>query len=296
MYIKLISYEYFSFVSLNNWSYPARKCTQYTRIGSKEHDLAAPERRSLSFARSFHLPCACATGTERPIESWQYESERECPKRSRQGPPLAAAIAAHAHLHELAACNDMTPTRLCCAHSSTLCRAPCVPFPFPWSTLCHCSSLSACVCCVCVSIFCALSFARQETHIETQAETSFPLWRDIALHLHTEGNRSGSLTRSSNHHHYHQQPPPPPVLSANASARHLPAGVPLASHREKVYFMNSHKYWDWVLEIRPGRPLAAVWHRDLGVHWQNSPASTLARAGWVPLAEGRLIVCMKSRS
>lgn len=142
-------------------------------------------------------------------------------------------------------------------------RAIPVPVIYPLSLF-----VSLCVCVLCVSIFCALSFARQETHIETQAETSFPLWRDIALHLHTEGNRSGSLTRSSNHHHYHQQPPPPPVLSAStsASARHLPAGVPLASHREKVYFMNSHKYWDWVLEIRPGRPLAAIWHRDLGVH------------------------------
>lgn len=74
--------------------------------------------------------------------------------------------------------------------------------------------------CVCVSIFCALSFARQETHIETQAETSFPLWRDIALHLHTEGNRSGSLTRSlaratttttTNNHHHHPYSVPVPV-------------------------------------------------------------------------------------
>lgn len=189
--------------------------------------------------------------------------------KAEQGPSLAVLVA---HAHTRADCvqrelhdPDPTPVCLCAAH--TLPTQPCpmraIPVlvsyprsPGPISTMAALFvflSVHVLVCvCVCICFFCALSFGKQETQIETQAETSFPLWRDIALHLRTERNRSGSFSRSL------EQPPqqPPPVCSGSgsASARHLPAGVPLASHREKVYFMNSHKYWDWVLEIRLGQP------------------------------------------
>lgn len=145
-------------------------------------------------------------------------------------------------------------------------RAIPVPFCYP-----HLAALLVFFCLflllsvrVCFVFFCALPFdalslcrRQQQSQIETQTETetSFPLWRDIALHLRTGTGRTRTL----------KQPPPVPVAS------HLPAGVPLASHREKVYFKHSHKYWDWVFKIRPGQ----LWHllvwRVCDCNWDLGP-------------------------
>lgn len=263
---------------------------QRIRIWSKEHDLGA--RTSFSFSQ-FVAVRLRNRNRETQMTVWVRDNAQ-----SRARPITCGARSTRTHTSWLRATRTTWPrpdssVPVCCAHSPnstvphachsrsrelpSLTRANLNDGGIVRLSLCPCACLRMCV----YMFFCALSFGKQETQIETQAETSFPLWRDIALHLRTERNRSGSFSRSL------EQPPqqPPPVCSGSgsASARHLPAGVPLASHREKVYFMNSHKYWDWVLEIRLGQPGPATCSfgafataTDTGIlaHWQNSPAST----------------------
>lgn len=112
-------------------------------------------------------------------------------------------------------------------------RAMPVPFCYPhtWAI----SMMAALLVFLCACVFVLFPLARCHRQQGSSRSRPRPHFLFGATLRYTYGQGRVALARATT-----------AATTTRTSASHLPAGVPLASHREKVYFKHSHKYWDMV--------------------------------------------------